>query len=125
MTEANSVLPKKSFWESTMSSLAALANIATCKAEMDWQQVNNKITDLATGGVDDEGDEMTTTSSYHKEKELLMAKVNELWTTLEQEGLRLENVYRGIFFRGMKEKLSQNLDTFINKAGSMSVVFDP
>lgn len=103
------------------ASLRALAGVATCKAEVQMEDLGIPAEPL----VDDSGVEMTTTSPYHEAKSLVQQSVYRMWESVEAHGIRLEHIYPGLFFRGQKELLAHRMDFILKKANAVSVVFSP
>ncbi|KPA77917.1 hypothetical protein ABB37_06696 [Leptomonas pyrrhocoris] len=109
------------FLGAARASLRSLAGTATCKAEVQMEDLGIP----STPQRDDEGVDMTTTSPYHAEKVLLQASVNRLWNAVEAHGIHMEREYPGLFYRGEKQRWAQRLDSLVGKANAMSVVFSP
>ncbi|CBZ25276.1 conserved hypothetical protein [Leishmania mexicana MHOM/GT/2001/U1103] len=103
------------------ASLRSLAGIATCKAEVQME-------DLGIPTVperDDSGAAMTTTSPYHGEKTLLQESVNRLWSAVEAHGVHMEREYPGLFHRSERQRWARRVGSLIEKANAVGVVFSP
>jgi hypothetical protein len=103
------------------ASWRSLAGIATCKAEVQMEDLGIP----STPQHDGDGVEMTTTSPYHMEKALLQVNVNRLWNAVDAHGAHMEREYPGLFYRGEKQRWIQRLDSLVGKASAVSVVFSP
>ncbi|KPI87944.1 hypothetical protein ABL78_2983 [Leptomonas seymouri] len=103
------------------ASWRTLARIATCKAEVQMEDLGIP----SAPQRDDEGVDMTTTSPYHMEKVLLQASVNRLCTAVEAHGAHMEREYTGLFYRGERQRWAQRLDSLVGTASAVSVVFSP
>ncbi|KAG5504236.1 hypothetical protein JIQ42_06068 [Leishmania sp. Namibia] len=103
------------------ASLRSLAGIATCKAEVQMEDLGIP----RAAQRDDSGVEMTTTSPYHAEKTLLQENVNRLWVAVEAHGVRMEREYPGLFYRGERQRWARRVGSLIEKANAVGVVFSP
>ncbi|GET87456.1 hypothetical protein, conserved [Leishmania tarentolae] len=103
------------------ASLRSLAGIATCKAEIQMEDLGIP----TTPERDDAGVDMTTTSPYHAEKTLLQESVNRLWSAVEAHGVHMEHEYPGLFHRGERQRWARCVDSLIEKANAVGVVFSP
>ncbi|CAG9572133.1 conserved hypothetical protein [Leishmania major strain Friedlin] len=103
------------------ASLRSLAGIATCKAEVQMEDLG-----IPTAPErDDAGADMTTTSPYHAEKTLLQESVNRLWSAVEAHGVHMEREYPGLFYRSERQRWARRVSSLIEKVNAVGVVFSP
>ncbi|EPY30865.1 hypothetical protein STCU_03838 [Strigomonas culicis] len=101
--------------------LKTMTDVATCKAEINLSEKVDQIT--GNNLVDDAFVPLTKESPYCVQKRALLEQVRSMWSAMEDHATELEQRYNGIFFRDLKKKLGKQFDKFVDKASSMSVVF--